>query len=782
MDKDRIYLAALLHDVGKFLERAKYYGDKNLARLLLNKLEFSNKSYFFSSCLEEVIQSVLYHYEPRDDFERIIQLADWLSSSEGRDEKENTDNVDVYYKMPLQSIFGRLFKEEKKYGYKLKKMSLETIFPEDGLKEISYRDYVDDFLDELVKVNNESQLYYLLEKYLWSVPEQASGCYTDISLFDHSKTTAAIAVCLYHQYQAGELDKKELNLMTDSTKNQFLLINADISGIQDFIFNISSKGASKSLKGRSVYITLISEIVARYIIDELELKEANLLYNGGGNFYILAPACKEEKLKEVRKNILETLLNAHNGELYFAIAGLPFSPADFSNFAELWTRASRKVAELKQKKWSEIDLKSNFKKIFGPLNDGESQNNTCDVCGVSRKNRELISNEDDLKICSMCNSFIELTKEKLKEANYYIIKRGNYGENKSINNYNDVFKSFGYQIDFLKSFDNKKSSNELVYKINDTNFLEEGCDGFIFGAYNLPINEKGNLMTFEELAVRAVREGRGDKKLGVLKLDVDNLGWIFIKGFEKNKTISRITSLSRMLGLYFKGYINCLIKQKGWQNKIYVVFSGGDDTFIVGSWNTIIEFGKEFYERFRDYTCHHSKITFSAGISIFRYNFPVVKFAEITEGALERAKNFIEENEKIPGKNKISLFGEVFNWEEFKRIIEIKDVLIDIVKRNGNKRAILNKVMRSTKGFKKILEQSNKNLFDNLRFWRLVYYLRELNKNNKNDENDAEKIINIYQKIVINNLLHKKEVKKIMIIPVAVKMAEMETKKYSKGD
>ena len=46
------------------------------------------------------------------------------------------------------------------------------------------------------------------------------------------------------------------------------------------------KGAAKSLKSHSVYISLITDIVLNYIIDSLDLKGGNLLYNGGGNFHI----------------------------------------------------------------------------------------------------------------------------------------------------------------------------------------------------------------------------------------------------------------------------------------------------------------------------------------------------------------------------------------------------------------------------------------------------------------------------------------------------------------
>lgn len=85
--------------------------------------------------------------------------------------------------------------------------------------------------------------------------------------------------------------------MTDNTDEHFMLIKGDVSGIQDFIFHIPSKGAAKSLKGHSVYIALLSDVITRYMVREMGLEDANILYNGGGNFYILV-------LRPVKQNLM----------------------------------------------------------------------------------------------------------------------------------------------------------------------------------------------------------------------------------------------------------------------------------------------------------------------------------------------------------------------------------------------------------------------------------------------------------------------------------------------
>jgi len=68
------------------------------------------------------------------------------------------------------------------------------------------------------------------------------------------KNSAAIALCLYEQYEQGYLLEGDLYNIAKLDKEQFILINGDVSGIQDFIMEIPSKGAAKSLKANSIYI------------------------------------------------------------------------------------------------------------------------------------------------------------------------------------------------------------------------------------------------------------------------------------------------------------------------------------------------------------------------------------------------------------------------------------------------------------------------------------------------------------------------------------------------
>ncbi len=91
----------------------------------------------------------------------------------------------------------------------LNSLSLDenNIFPTDkhNVNASNYENLWNDFIKEferIVNINNYrtfvDTLYYILQKYLWCIPASTlKNEIHDSNLFEHSKTTAAIALCLY---------------------------------------------------------------------------------------------------------------------------------------------------------------------------------------------------------------------------------------------------------------------------------------------------------------------------------------------------------------------------------------------------------------------------------------------------------------------------------------------------------------------------------------------------------------------------------------------------------
>ncbi|HYL97918.1 MAG TPA: hypothetical protein VEZ90_03105, partial [Blastocatellia bacterium] len=122
-------------------------------------------------------------------------------------------------------------------------------------------------------------LPFLLHKYTWCVPTAQF-----VSIYDSGRVAAALAVCLYDASRGGF-----------SASGEFLFIEGDISGIQDFIYNPAfngqelQDGMARRLRGRSFYINLLVSTLADYLALELHLMRLNILWSSGGHFLIVAP-------------------------------------------------------------------------------------------------------------------------------------------------------------------------------------------------------------------------------------------------------------------------------------------------------------------------------------------------------------------------------------------------------------------------------------------------------------------------------------------------------------
>src|SRR3990167_3664545 len=107
----------------------------------------------------------------------------------------------------------------------------------------------------------------------------------------------------------------------DTSGQANLLICGDLSGIQQFIYNISSQNALKNLRARSFFVELLSEHIVQRILDSFQLHRIHLLFSGGGSFYILSDnqgdSC--EKLAEITHSLETWFAKQFNGRLYAAI-------------------------------------------------------------------------------------------------------------------------------------------------------------------------------------------------------------------------------------------------------------------------------------------------------------------------------------------------------------------------------------------------------------------------------------------------------------------------------
>ncbi|GIV62384.1 MAG: type III-A CRISPR-associated protein Cas10/Csm1 [Rhodothermaceae bacterium] len=812
-DRDTLYQAALLHDLGKFIERAKSAEWREHAEAYVRRGEasrnyahrrysaafihhYAERKAFLKRGAETL---TLWHHRGDDsskqDYEpidrkgvllKLLRIADDCASAERN--AEDTLEPQKYYLARLRSPFNDIEMKRSASGESTIRASeamylnaeplsirRSALFPEaahPAFDQNPYTGLVRRFLEEFEHIDTLDGLYALMEKYLHAVPAQTPVKFNnverlavpDINLFDHSRTVAAIALCLYDEYREGAWrgqDDRILSTDHETLPPPCLLVRGDVSGIQDFIFNIKSKGAAKQLKARSFYVQLLTRVVARFLLDRLDLRAANLLFDGGGNFYLLAPHCRVDKLQSLRDELERACLHE---DLYLSLGWTPVSITDFKQgFTKKWREAFEACERRKQRRFQGLGLQ-----VFDPFPP---------------------RNEDRL-----ANGFKKLTVKLSRAQGLEITDQAQGIDVPSL-----LFDRLGYGVRLPEREDRKA----VVF--NDTDFAGKWA-GFEFLVNRLPRwsseaaaawNENhpdeeepahaGGIVEFQRLAKQA-QERTGTDKLGVLKLDVDNLGKLFTNGLPENaRTIGRIASLSRTLKWFFEGYVNHLLdegtfewmdadgttKKAAFGPELYVIFSGGDDFFAVGAWDAVFAFARCLRAEFGAFTGRHPGITFSAALLVVDPSYPVTQFARLAEERLDAAKHADDR------KNRINVFGEVLTWNEFEAAAGIRDRLSELVKRHGTSRAVINKVRRSSTGYGRLQDLvTRRGRLPLERLWRLGYYLRDAVKKNspRAVEENVKALIEEHEKRLLDVFTGKTDAYNPAFFAVGARWAELETR------
>jgi len=393
-----IILAGLFHDIGKFYQRcidsreyhqnisAKIIGDfeNNFCEVLGNSKE----------SFEELKELVLKHHIKDTDKEeiKIIKTADHLSASQ-RVDFENEKELDNKWSHKfLSSIFSKvkLNNEEKTalryYKHELlTKENYKALIPtfdnEIEAKTANYqynaeiwKKFISDLGIILSSFNKEDDfdtlinlLLVMFEKYMWCLPDFTGSSETDISLFNHLKDTTAFAHSIY------------LTKSDNKTNNSLNLIIGDIPGIQNYIMDVLNNKAAKMLRGRSIFVQILSRIFASMFLEEFGLTECNLIMLAGGKFYILAPDVTDFKKRiNSAKNKIEKYLGGNfNFELKFVHGSERFDYTDLLNekisFGDIIEKANDKLVTAKSKIFKSI-LFDEFCEDKFILNNGFMQN------------------------------------------------------------------------------------------------------------------------------------------------------------------------------------------------------------------------------------------------------------------------------------------------------------------------------------------------------------------------------------------------------------------------
>jgi CRISPR-associated protein Csm1 len=686
---DRVYciaLAALLHDIGKPLQRA-CGSDKSVLNSEAKSMEradlvgyahslWTSDFIFRHRTLFEKIDAIRnYGFEKFQNLaskhhkpdgccidEQIISAADKASAGSDREgeQSEETDRT-TYITRPLDSLFTRVNLDNKRTlskSYSLGNLHAADLFPAPEIKLSSekYAQLMQLFESNFVLLAADNQeifldaLISLISQYFWCVPSSTLEEYADIPLADHLLTTAAIASAMAIGCDEPDSKPRQVN---------YRLVAGDFSGIQKYIFALtgeSNRSVAQLLRGRSFLVNLYTLLSARMLTDASGLPSLNCITIAGGKFLLIIPDTPDccNALNETKASIEKWTFDTFFGELKIIIDdGVSFEYDDFKikNFQKVMLRSSESLNRFKLRPFSHL-LHTNKSFVDNKRFAIFQEYGNCKLCG----HEPGIEKKNDAMLGTNCLDAIA-TGQKVTQNNFIVIKK-------------DFQKIFGhYSVEYKDKEPEDLSDVLMCYRINlHTDTASNSRWPELHYANYVPIHEADedydtdndndlHCKTFEDIA----KDGEGLDALAVLKADVDNMGQLFAFGFNKNDgtsfaSISRIVAMSRMLNWFFAGYLPRFIETNQEQyGNIYTLFAGGDDLCLIGRWDTMVTFAKEIQEEFNKYTGGNEVITISAGLELFKPGFPVVRAIDNVELLLEKSKS-------TTGKNSITICNYSMKW------------------------------------------------------------------------------------------------------------------------
>ncbi len=812
IEEKLLILAGLLHDIGKFRQRCfdeydtHQYESEKFIKEHRDLFEFildsgaNNKENQDLKNVDKLIYLVRYHHDrnEKDELLDILKEADHLSASE-RVEKELDEDKKIVWgydylcslnsKINLNSDYQTPLRFYK-HSY-LTKKNYDVLIPKEknNIGDFKYKksdwfNFIDDFKTIMLFYETEKDfntlinlLLIVFEKYLWCIPDFTGSEETDISLYNHLKDVAGLALSIYRT-------KKD-----DISKSNLVLLAGDIPGIQNYITDINKTRAAKILRGRSIYIQILSRMFASVFLEEFDLPENNLIMLAGGKFYIILPDLKDfsNKYNSAKNKIEKYLIKVFHYDLKFISATASFNYLDLKRkkitFGEVIEEVEQNLLKEKSTIFKNIffnksqNIDNNFIISKEFITNFESDRVKCSVTdkpmfeGEVSKILPLSDDDSEIEVSSQVKKEY-LVGDKITDNNIVIefendnltIDEEKIYDLKEIKN-RQITESRKILLnpDLDEMLDIKKGSSEVVKRLKNCSFIDVAnyCTKF-----------ENRIMDFEKMS----EQNDGAKYLTLIKGDVDNLGLIMAFGLrddEYNLTaISRTTTFSNHYKYFFSFFLNGFLKDNyngSHDACVYTIYAGGDDIVFVCPQSRALELIKNFNDTFRDFTCNNKEIHLSYSITHFKHSTPirlVVDFAESNQHNAKRndleykdIENVIKYDKKcfFEEKNKASLFifDTVIKNTELEDLIKYSDKLVKWgTKSENGKEEISAGILRNLFTISELIKQYKENKDTSKLMWHplLTYSInRNLKDKNGNFKSKDEELAQFFYNVLSIN-------------------------------
>lgn len=748
VNDDRI--EAHVTDYCRWNERGKYHSHKHAAytALFLDEIEKSAPDLIagetapFASrkgdgdITDSIINAAAMHHRPQTLLQWIIATADRLASGFEREEfdtyNNSEDRTDTsrktgrnHYQARLLTLFEQIRLERDtscsfSWCMPLKPMTPESLFPvlrekyEPAANDIAQEEYAQlwqQFLTALQQIpaSHQSSWPLWLDHFdtLWqcfthAIPSAtAFGVRPEVSLYDHSKATAAFAVALW-RWQTAQTEISEDDAVRhhrdrrDWDEKKFLLVQGDFFGIQEFIFadgSETNKKAAKLLRGRSFMVSLFTELAALKILEALDLPATSQIINAAGKFLIVAPNTYEihEKLTTVRSEINTWFLNHTFG---LAGLGLVWNTACCNDFlAGRYTNLIKELfANVEQEKLRRFDLTGDAPTVFDVTYSWSVCPFNNRLPADSKTTAPLSRDQITIGAALARTDRLLVTRlnAELRPDNVKVLETLIFDYRVAFTQEEDLTGRFA---PLVRSGDLRRCWDFSLPK-NQTDMLWRGyarryINAYVpyFDEYDVWTNEKyrgidadedsqpGNPKTFSHIAC----EDRSDKiekdkwvgqvAINSLKGDVDDLGRIFQAGLGEKSSFAKMAGLSRQLNAFFAIWLPALCRKQ--YPNCYTVFAGGDDFFLIGPWHSTQKLVAAMHTHFQAFVAKNPEVHFSVGMAITKPKQPIPTLTTQAEAALDAAKGYTAAEQ--PTKNAVSLYGEVVSWQDWPQLAALEE-------------------------------------------------------------------------------------------------------------
>jgi CRISPR-associated protein Csm1 len=196
-------------------------------------------------------------------------------------------------------------------------------------------------------------------------------------------------------------------------------------------------------------------------------------------------------------------------------------------------------------------------------------------------------------------------------------------------------------------------------------------DGIMVARHAAPSDDGKTTAPVQTLA----RRSQGRSIWGVLRGDVDNFGL----RLRRVNSIEEHVPLSVLYKQFFAGELEVLCSLPEFWRKVSIVYSGGDDFAVYGSWDALIALAREVQRLFHRFTEENLKDypgaegkTISMAIALApEMYYPLASVYEEAGRNLDLAK--------AADKDCIYLLGRILEWRHLSDAAELKDVVTRLI-------------------------------------------------------------------------------------------------------